>query len=531
MKESGLNYFYNNLDLNTGSFDVFYVYEDGAGDTVSSISGGQPEYSGTLSSSTTFWNKPGSGFYSGISLSVNNASGAHTESWTKVFVYEQTQTGKLVLFDSLNGASGCRIGVNDANKLYFESYNQAPVVAASYINLSSKNAVSVAHTTNYVEFSYLNFNAQTMESEQYSYPFQTTRSDSWTLGGGAPYYADYFIHLSEFQSAAVIGQLLSGLYARPTGYGYEVTSICSTGVTGYQNVFVGQTGVTGYIITPGGDEGRDYYTGAFPTFSTTTYLTGYLSSGLYPSGITGVSCVPITGDPITLLEILTGYSSSFGMTKVQLFTPLVSTDIVKAGYSYVPFSDIYNENTQSQYSGYLMSNTYPSGLLNISFNGIAQGGSGWSLSGDYLFVTGSQEADVMTLDLKSGDKKSYPVANGQTGFAFTYSGQEMFLNGLNLISGYDYVVTGNIVSLTNQNTGINGDIFEVPVIIASTTGQFTVQMPSAFWRDTSNIYLNGVRQQEFVLYTEGSKYDLLSGQSFDYSNVATIYNNNDLYWE
>jgi hypothetical protein len=56
-------------------------------------------------------------------------------------------------------------------------------------------------------------------------------------------------------------------------------------------------------------------------------------------------------------------------------------------------------------------------------------------------------------------------------------------------------------------------------------------MPSAFWRDTSNIYLNGVRQQEFVLYTEGSKYDLLSGQSFNNAQTEMIYDNTDLYWE
>lgn len=530
-KESGINFFYSQLGLETGQFAVMYVYENGVGLNVPSVSGAQSGYSGTLSSSTTFWAKPGSGFFSGTTVSVNNASGADSESWTKIFVYEQTQTGGLILFDSLTGGSGCKIGINDANRLYFESFNAEPVVATSPINLSNKNAVAVSYLTNYVSLDYLNVNAQTMESTQFSYPFQVTRSDVWTLGGGAPYYGDYFIGFTTFQSPAVIGQLLSGLYSRPTGYAYDITSTCVTGITGYQTVFVGETGVTGYSITPGGDEGRDYYTGAFPTSHTTTALTGYLSSGLFSSGVTGLSCTYDTGAAVAVLEYLTGYAAGFGMRKVQLFTPLISTDIVKAGYSYVPFSDIYNEPTQRSYSGYLMVTDYPTGLLNIYYNGIAQAGSGWSITGDYLIVSGTQDSDVVWLDLKSGDKKSYPVAGGQTGFLFPYSGQEIYLNGVNLVSGYDYLVTGSLVNLRGTSTGIDGDIFEIPIVLTNTTGRFTVQVTTPFWRDTSAVYLNGVRQEENSLYMEGGQFDLLSGQFFNYSGVASIYDGNDLYWE
>lgn len=531
MKESGINWAFNTIGLDTGQFALFYTYEDGSGLNVASVSGGQSGYNGTLSSTGTFWSKPGSGFYSGTTLAVNNTSGADSPSWTKIFVYEQTQTGALVLFDSLTGGSGCRIGINDANRLYFESFNAEPITAASFTNLSNKNAVAVSYLTNYVSLDYLNVNAQQMESAQFSYPFQVTRSDAWKMGGGAPYYSDIAIHLTAFQSPEVVGQLLSGLYARPTGYGYDVTTTCTTGVTGYQNVFVGETGVTGYIITPGGDEGRDYYTGAFPLFHTTTALTGYLSSGIYASGLTGLSCTSTTGAPVTLLEFLTGYAAGFGMRKVQLFTPLISTDIVKASYSRAPFQDLYNEDTLPNYSGYQMLTDYPTGLLDVYWNGIAQAGSGWSITGIYLFVSGTQTSDVITLDLRSGDKKMYPVAGGQTGFVFPFSGQEIYLNGVNLVSGYDYTVTGSLLTLTSRNTGINGNIFEYPIVLSGVTGRFTIQVTNPYQRDTSNIYLNGVRQQEGVLYIEGGQYDLLSGQFFNYSGIASVYDSNDLYWE
>lgn len=527
---TGINAFYNTLALETGEFAVLYPYNDGAGTNVASVSGGQAQYNGTLSSAATFWAAPGSGFYNGTTLTVNNASGAHTESWTKIFTYEQTQTGRLTLFDSLTGGSGCRIGVTDSNRLYFESFNAEPIVAASYINLSSKNAVAVSYVTNYVAFSYLNFNAQQVETEAYSYPFEVTRSDRWQLGGGAPYYSDLFIHLTSFQSPQVVGQLLSGLYAVPTGYVYETSTICTTGITGYVNVFVGETGVTGYAITPLGDEGRDYYTGAFPTSHTTTVLTGYLSSGIYASGLTGLSCATTTGNLVPAYLYLTGYASSFGMTKVQLFTPLLTGDIVKIGRSYVPFADLYNEPTVPQFSGYEMASDYPTGLLNVYYNGVAQGGSGWAVTGTYLFVNGAPINSAIWLDLKSGSKRSYPL-NGATGFFFPYSGQEIYMNGINLVSGYDYVVTGQGISILSRATGVGGDIFEIPVVLTNTTGRFTVALFSPFWRDTSATYLNGVRQQENSLYVEGGAFDLLSGQAFDYTNVTNLYDDNDSYWE
>ncbi len=530
MKESGINYFYNALGLNTGQFTVFYTYENGAGTSVSSVSGGQSVYSGTLSSSSTFWSKPGSGFYSGTTLSVANASGTHSEAWTKVFVYEQTQTGGFTLFDSLGGSSGYRIGVTDANRLYFESYNVEPILAASLTNLSSKNAVAIGYATNYVTFDYFNVNAQAIESESFSLPFQVAQSDAWTLGGGAPYYADYFINLTALQSPQVVGQLLSGLYARPTGYGSIITTTCISSVTGYQNVIVGETGITGYIITVGGDEGRDYYTGAFPTSHTATALTGYLSSGLYASGVTGLVCNDVTGAPTALLEYQTSYASSCGMQKVQTFYFVPTGNITKASWSHIPFDDIYNRQGVRNFSGYFTP-TYPTGLMNLYWNGVAQANSGWYFTGSYLIISGATAVDLAFYDLKTGDKRSYPVAGGAATFVFSYSGQEIYLNGIDLISGYDYTVTGSLLSLTARNTGVIGQIFECPIVLPSQTGQMTLVTGAPFGRNTANVYLNGVRQPNYVTYIEGGQFDLLSGNFFNSYYIASLYGNDDFFWE
>ncbi len=530
MKESGINWAYNVLGLPTGQFAVFYTFEDGAGTNVVSVSGGQTGYSGTLSSAASFWNSPGSGFFSGTTLRTNNASGAFSETWTKILSYQKINTDDCTLFTSLGGGSRYRIGLTRANKLYFEGFNQEPILAASSINLSSKNVVSVSYLTNLVTLGYFNFNSQTLESESFSLPFQVVQSDNWTLGGAFTGYMDYHIHLTQYQSPEVIGQLISGLYARPTGYGYDVQTTCVTGVTGYQTIFVGQTGVIGYLTIPGGDEGVGYYTGAFPLTHSTSVVTGYLSSGLYSSGIAGIVCTSVTGGPTTLLEYLTGYAASFGMEKIQLFTAIPTSGIVKSSWSLRPFDDSYNRAAQRSYSGYLMASDYPTGLINLFYNGVAQAGSGWSVTGTYLIVSGTTDSDSATYDLKSGSKASHQ-ATGQSGFSFAYSGQEIYLNGINLVSGYDYVLTAGTLNLLPRNSGIVGDIFEYPIVLEPRTGAATLVTGGPFWRNTSNEYLNGVRQVNYSLYIEGAIFDLLSGNAFYPELAQPIYTNTDLYWE
>ena len=116
MKESGINYFYGQLGLNTGNFGVYYAFEDNAGSNVVSVSGAQTGYSGTLSSVGNFWSSPGSGFFTGQTLTINNTSGLSSSAWTKIFIYEKIDTNACILFDSLNGVSGYRIGVTSSNK-------------------------------------------------------------------------------------------------------------------------------------------------------------------------------------------------------------------------------------------------------------------------------------------------------------------------------------------------------------------------------------------------------------------------------
>ena len=74
MKESGINHFFGKLELNTGSFCIFYTFEEGAGTLINSVASGQSRFSGVLSDESSFWSKNGSGFFSGNTISVKNTN-------------------------------------------------------------------------------------------------------------------------------------------------------------------------------------------------------------------------------------------------------------------------------------------------------------------------------------------------------------------------------------------------------------------------------------------------------------------------
>jgi hypothetical protein len=167
----------------------------------------------------------------------------------------------------------------------------------------------------------------------------------------------------------------------------------------------------------------------------------------------------------------------------------------------------------------------------LFYNGLAQWKTGWATSGEFLSINGSEATDAAYFDVKSGDYGLFNVTGGITTFAMPYSGQEIYLNGLNLISGYDFTVAGQNLTITARNTGFNGYIFEYPIVLNSQSGNSSVFSIIPFSRNTSNLYFNGLRQLNKKDYIEGAFVDLLSGNYYNSSGIQNIYNDNNLYWE
>lgn len=530
MKESGINYFFSGLGLNSGTFGVLYTFEDGAGVKLSSVPVANPIYSGTVVNGGSFWTKPGSGFFTGGYVNVNNAVGLYSPAFTHLFSYERVGTSDMTLLSSLTGQTGYQIGITPTNKPYFKSMtNGDPVVAASYNNYSSKNLIAVAYVTNHLSISYYNWNAKTFETESFDYVFGAAESDTWTLGRDYTGYMDYYAYFSDYLSTNALNELASGLYNIPTGYGLPVETVCTNTVTGYATIVFSITGVTGYSIIPTGfADGVGEFTGVFPQSNVQTAITGILSSGYYQSGISGLQCINYTGSPIPLYNVLNGYAGSFGMEKVTLLNYIRTGDVVKYSNSLVPFDDRYNKTTVFMYSGFNTVIPYSTGVLGLDYNGLAiLATQDWFGTGKYLYVSGADFSDHIWFDTVTGGRQ---IVTGAP-YTLTYTGQEVYLNGLNLISGLDFTYNGTTLTLTGANTGVSGTVWTYPVIRAFTTGNFSLITGIDFSRNTSFVYVNGLRQMNRLDFIEGSLYDRLTVNLFNENGNVEVYDNNGEFWE
>lgn len=531
MKESGINYFYSGLSLDTDSFAILYTFEEGAGTNVASISIANPLFSGTITGDgSSFWDKPGSGLFSGNHIEINQASGLDSNlSFSHILSYEQVTTGKQILYINRSNLSGYEFGLNDANKLYFETAGSEPIIATSLNNLSSKNLISISYINNFLSFGYYNFNAQKFEFDNFQYNFDLQASNLPRLGSGFTGYIDYYLYSNDYLGAETLNNLVSGWYAKPTGFTPNTVTICNEGITGYQdgNYFI--TGITGYQTTGYVfNDGVGVGTGLFPSSGYTEALTGILSSGVKPIALTGLICETYSGLSEPIYQINESYISGFGMDKSLILHHVSGNDIIKRGDSKLLFDNHYNFNLQELNSGYynedFQTNT---GNINLFFNGLANTLSGTELRNGFLFITGSDSNDLLFFDLASGNR-NYSISGR---LDINYTGQEVFFNGINLISGYDFRAQGNQIFLTGNNTGISGVLFEYPLFYNSQTGNSVIYTGQKFSRDSSIYYFNGLRLRNRNDYIEGSDFDLLKDQNFDEENNLLIYDNNGQFWE
>ncbi len=528
MKESGINFFFNQLGLDTGDWGIFYTFEEGAGSSITNISGAQTGFSGALSSIGNFWDMPGSGHSTGQSISIANASGLFSDFWTMMFAWQKTTPFGGTLFSNTGLNSGFEIGLTDSNKVYFTTNNQT---VSNTVSMGDKNVVAVSYLPNTVTFNYYNFNAQKIEAESFIGNFNVQESDTWTLLPRYTGYIDYFLYFSNHYSPALISQLCSGFWAYYTGIIYPTETITIQDITGYQQVSIIQTGVTGYSGSQSGNEGINYYTGEFPLTGNYTPLTGIISTNTFYSGVTGLITAIATGAPSYGYTFLTGYVASFGLDKILIFDSMGvnKNDIIKSSFATVPWNWTFNKNTLYQYSGFLPDQSFTGLGINIFQNGAAVNISGWNLNSGYAFITGADINDNITYDYVTGTLR-FAFATGLP-ISFAYTGQEIFLNGVNLVSGYDFKMEGTNAIITGNFTGATGILFDFPYGSSSNTGNSGIFLTQRFLKDSSQVYINGVRQVLGTSCIEGTRLDMLSGNYYSNEQSIVIYNDNDLFWD
>ncbi len=586
MSATGINYFLDYLGLDTTNLAVFYTFTGVASNNLPSVSYGKAAYSGQISGSVfDFTGVPNSGhFVSGNYVKISNvtATGLSGDA-TLMLVYEKPTTGGGVIFSSLTGttfSSGYILGINDANRLYFEYRdNEGPVVVTSNKIYGQKNAVGVNISLNSVSFNYYDVNLKKLESENFTINSNYLLfSDQWYLGrtfsnylSPLPFtgYLDHFIYFNQTVSRNNMERLFSGIFSLPTTIPAVSGAVVTTGITSYQLTFTGQTGINSFSDTFSGFSSLNtgYDCGTYPVFSTGA-LSGYLSSGYAVSPVTGL----ITGynliTPATTgLVINSGYLSGFGMDFVSYMwdrsgTPQDATEIVV-------LTGVYNTSWLKQSSTYdnvvqefATNSLYQSGNLNVSLNGVYQVESGFISGGQYynfavsgladFYILGDQflytnffvsGVDVEFFDSAQQQNRgillsTYDVSRALNSVGVSpgvFLGKDVFLNGQKLLSGVDYQVSGTTVfSGSTGITGITGHLTFVNKYTGwnLTTGTYDrYTTGSKFSRNTSVYYLNGIRIDPSI-YVEHSIVDLISGKNIYDITVQNMDNNNESlnYW-
>ena len=588
MSSTGINYYLNTLGIDTGNFSIFYTFTGLAGGYLPSVSLGNPLYSGQLfNDGGQFASVPNSGLFSGSNyLQVTNVTTGLSGDTTILMVYNRpTGVNGGVIFSSLTGVpgnypSGWLLGVNDANRLYFEYYDaNGPVVITSNKIYGQQNAVAMNLTQNSLSFNYYDVDLKQLETENFTVEGNYLLfSSQWTLGKTfAPWLAarpftgflDHFLYFDTTLSNSNITRLFSGIFSVPISLPAVSGVLTTTGITGYTLTLTGNAGIQSFNSTFSGFSSLNtgYDCGTYPVFT-----TGAVNNPTFAVG-SGYALVPLTGvtsgnylvsAATTGISINSGYLANFGMDFVSYLWDRSQVNnqeiIVLTGVynlSWLDQSAMF-EQIQGEFA---TNNFYPSGNLNVFLNGIYQVESGYTISGQYYntklipladfftqgnqflytnnFVTGSGFVEYYDDNQQQNRLIVWPGWSGAgllTGAtAGAVQNMMVFLNGQKLISGIDYsIVTGSYqFSGSSGITGIFGDLIFVNNYTGfiDQTGQYDRYSGPRFTRWSTIYYLNGIRIDP-SLYIESSVVDLISGTCIYDSGLGNMDNNGECaqYW-
>lgn len=524
--------------------------------------------------------------YSGFCLGVNDANKLYFKYWNPVegpfsFTYTEPLANKNLLLLNKNNNILTIGNLNNNTQIFeletFFIKNNAFVqgrelfLGGMYNNIPWANDRS-SNFSGYVDKFFIFKNAPLIYSSSYG-------SGIFSMSIGRSGYFEnvcsttgFFIQ-SGFSSSGVTGFSTNFFSITETGVTGFVTGLTGTsysGVTGYANQSVGffsdgcnnqieiftQRPLSGLITTnfifTQGLTGLIINTGF-----TQTPLTGNVtgSTQIY---ITGQSCNQIfipTGEEIFIKDV--NYLKSLSFSEISLMSEInKTTDIVEC----------YNENYQNKFLDYNNNlsfnyldnsfftnnffneeNNLTSGILLFS-NGQLILDSGFFLrtsgyntfivpnidyyrTGKDIFVEESINInDNIFYDFISGDQEIIGITGISSGSQLVgknFNNKFVFINGQKLVSGVTY--TGiNTVNITIPSGRNYIFIKSVPFLNYVSGNISTLQITGQnLNKNSTQVYLNGIKQKIDSNYVENSNFDLLSGDWNENRNNFIIYNNTD----
>jgi len=586
---TGINYFYDFLGLDQSNFKIFYDFSPAnhSSTVINSVSFGDPQYSGTAGLIATQNN---SGLFSASNqnrIKINNVSQSDFSSdFSFLFKFRTARTNG-VLFSSLTGTafkSGFNIGVNDANHLYFQYYDNAgPVILTSETRLAETNVVGVSVGLNNIGVNWYDVNSHQFVSEDFSINSDFLLfSNQWHLGGnilpelGAQNFSGYYAGFLGFNRALSrnsMTRLVSGFYSYPTLLPAVSGQTVSTGIVGFATSLP-TSGITGFSYQFSGfksvGEGEDLFASPDDELYTPDDIIFYAS----PLGGCGPTYPVYSITPeFGMLSSVSGFfplygpiTGNFQISPERSGVAINTGRLMEMGYDSVSYTwrDLYSQSSEIYNSvspervNYVNKNGvfdivrgdfsadsfYPSGNCNAFLNGVFQVESGFQTTGQFFNVGKSGIADFFVdsqyFDFKeavfTSDNLLYDNNNQQNRAIVNYSGEAslprgnfdlIFGNGQKLVSGEDYTVAGSNFNFSSQiQSVLSGGklLFVSGKDFQRNTGDVSAYKTNKFLPNSTSYYLNGIRhpKQHFV---EHSYLAPLSGQYLLAENLSLVNNN------
>lgn len=272
MASTGVNYYLGLVGVDLSRFQIYYDFNQ-SGDSIASVSQAAAQYSGIPSTVGNFWSVSGSGHFTGQYVQIANASGISLQNgWTAIFVYEREATGSMILFSNYKSGDiggypaylGFSIGVNAANRLFFEGYdNYGPYSLSFEKRIATKNCMMVQANPN-GQLTVGWYNPLTRELETMTSPIRSDfvfDSDAWFLGGNpnpptfaesAPFlgYMDEFLFFDTCVNQSALEEAFKGFFSDGViendsfrqSCGMDVAVVCKRLVPEDSCLWLGNTG-------------------------------------------------------------------------------------------------------------------------------------------------------------------------------------------------------------------------------------------------------------------------------------------------
>lgn len=570
MINSGLNYFLDLINFDKSLYKVHYSFSTPSGLSIENIASGYSQMSGALNATGNFYTYPNTGnFDSGQYITIQNSTGLISNNWSHVFVYNKTNTGKCILFDSFltgNPLSGYQIGINDSNRIFFESYNNNnQFTKTSNLILGKNNILGVSKADSIINYYLYDHNLDQVltDSKVISNQYINSSSkgiignsinnfnfaESGAYSGQMAHYIYFSDALTPFSFRYIVSGLFTNISQTNLVTGYSVNQI-----TGYFSGFTGVTGIVGFqnVITGSGIDPFD--TGNYIEYFASSGITGFLTSGIYINPLTGLVTTFVTGDPITTLSVNSFGLSNYGLDHLAYIRKIDYNDFSRANF-FKNHSNLINKvaGYDTVRNSYQLDQIYDINSVNIYANGIAYNYEGFSYTGNFynsgINISGDYVFDNFYINwinkyFSGSDSVIYDNLSGARNFILTtgdnYSGNSLSIiatgdyimfNGVLLESGIQYITSGgNFVWNTSYFSGVTGKVFKLPIQHRYDYASGIFINNTGFLRRNSQLYLNGARQLLDVDYFETSSISLVQNSGLFCGNFDSIFINETGYY-